>query len=1052
MGFKRVNIKELETILSQNFLGVPLKHIEKVIEQEKSDEKIQSGILKSSILNLFAEDSLEYHYDNKGKMKNFIGVGYISVNNPSNKDRIWDTRIKVIGTESVNLESEDVIVLGNLEPQSYKKVNYNVIKSDGLTNPIKITENIDVLNIERASKEESGEGQITYSNEIKKEYANLIKGVEIQLKEDQIKLEDVLKNVEEWNTKKREFESKVDSLEESIKSLINEKNKELESKLKKVSDDLGLLNLRDKSIYGSNITKSKGQIEVLEREIEKIEAESSKKITSTENEVNEEFNPQIEKIESKLRTTENKLDKATAKSKEWIAKKKELNSSVKNLNKELNKLTKELSKIQVKTPGEEKHESPDNLKSNLKDPESKLNKEQKKLDEAITNEEKWTTTTKELNIDLKNLTKELNSLNKEKSRDLSLKIKDITNEKKAKIKKIKKEIKLKELDITSTEKKSEFHTNIEKEVNDKYDPKIKSLDSKLNDEKSNLEETSKKFNEISGIKDKLAHSFKNLDTEYQVLTNKNPKTQDIGISSEEANLDVPDFVTLNSEYKRRKNYLLLFNKNNSLKFSITLENTTDYLIENIKLGKFFFEDFANFNCKSTISSEIKIVKEDIIWELNQLKSGEKATLTINTDIYPKEKKLIGTGDIQLSYEYQDHLISGITIKDFSAYSHALHAINIKEKEDEPYKWDCSLFFKNNSELNMELKSILVLDKEKQNNFLEFSSESGKTIITPGEIYYSDKWEVYNENEPKFFRKLEYSITHKVNKKSKINLRFEEKAFDIIDTQISKKFSKTEIKSFEEAEIENLINIKNTGSTDIYGISVEEVIPADFIPPLKLADINIRNSSGNINYENINLKIIPDDDDPSKAHLIRITIYGNNNSLINLNDFVEIRYNFKAVKPDFKVKYEFPIKMISYFPKYQLSKDESKIDYFKIHKQLNQKLLPELKVIHKRRNLIIGKSIFPGRDIDEFGISVIINNKSNVEINNIKITDTIPNSFELISSNIDGEISKLNDNDGNMVSFIVDSILPYQEKEIRYYLHNISGEDIGYEELESFIFG
>ncbi len=176
------------------------------------------------------------------------------------------------------------------------------------------------------------------------------------------------------------------------------------------------------------------------------------------------------------------------------------------------------------------------------------------------------------------------------------------------------------------------------------------------------------------------------------------------------------------------------------------------------------------------------------------------------------------------------------------------------------------------------------------------------------------------------------------------------------------------------------------------------------------------------------------------------------SNLKVNDFIEFKYNFSAIRPSFKTKYEFPLKLTTFFNKYKDKTIDFTDNYYKITNNLANEMLPKLNVIHKRRNIIISKAIFPGRETDEFGISISVINKSNVEINDVKITDTISKYFELISSNFEAEILKTEDKNKNILSFTINSILPYQEKEIRYYIQNKSGKEIGYDELESYIFG
>jgi chromosome segregation ATPase len=77
----------------------------------------------------------------------------------------------------------------------------------------------------------------------------------------------------------------------------------------------------------------------------------------------------------------------------------------------------------------------------IKDIESKLNGEQGKYDEAVAKLAEWNTKKKDLGTSIKNLEKELSSLNKEKPQKLSTKLKEIDGEAKEKIKSFNAEIK-----------------------------------------------------------------------------------------------------------------------------------------------------------------------------------------------------------------------------------------------------------------------------------------------------------------------------------------------------------------------------------------------------------------------------------------------------------------------------------------------------------------------------------------------------------------------------------------------------------------------------------
>jgi hypothetical protein len=99
----------------------------------------------------------------------------------------------------------------------------------------------------------------------------------------------------------------------------------------------------------------------------------------------------------------------------------------------------------------------------------------------------------------------------------------------------------------------------------------------------------------------------------------------------------------------------------------------------------------------------------------------------------------------------------------------------------------------------------------------------------------------------------------------------------------------------------------------------------------------------------------------------------------------------------------------------------------------------LNVTHKRRKLMIGKEIFPGRSSDEFAIYITATNGSNTKLSDVSITDAFPNSFELVSSNIDHKLSKVDKLGERKISFSLDVLQPYQEREIMYYLKNTTGK-------------
>ena len=504
---------------------------------------------------------------------------------------------------------------------------------------------------------------------------------------------------------------------------------------------------------------------------------------------------------------------------------------------------------------------------------------------------------------------------------------------------------------------------------------------------------------------------------------------------------------------KTNNYLLMLAKENHIKFTISIVNISNSILEKIKFKKFFPDNFYNLEFKSNKTEDFKITRNSMECPLNSLNPGEKAEITIQAKIFPKKKENIKTGKLGLTFTLLNKVISGVKINYFSGYSHAMHAIKKVEKNYAPNNWQCSLIFENHSDFKMQLKSILISDKSNSKKILDLDfSSAEKTTVLPRGKYVSEYFDFIDEKEPTFSRKLEYSVEYKTEKSSMITSKFDENSFKIASVLIKKKLAEGEIKSFEETTLNSRIIISNDGTLPIKGLRISEKIPEDFLAPRDIAQYKLYRSSGVLDPDNVELKIIPDDEDPTHEHLIELTINLKKDRLesaIELEDFLEVKYPLKAITPDYKKAYDFPLNVYSYYPKYTGSIQN---EFYVIMDDLSKMDQSTIKISHRRRKLMIGKEIFPGRSTNEFAIYIVAKNGSNIKLNDVSITDTFPDSFELISSNIDHSLNKSKKNGENKISFLIDTILPFQEQEIMYYLKNISSEDIKHSELESFFIG
>ena len=539
---------------------------------------------------------------------------------------------------------------------------------------------------------------------------------------------------------------------------------------------------------------------------------------------------------------------------------------------------------------------------------------------------------------------------------------------------------------------------------------------------------------------KLNEDIKVLNEDFKLFSNNNEELSD----EEILKIDSPI------------NYLLLLGKENKVRFSITLVNVSNSMLEKIKFKKSFAENFYNFEFKSNKSRDFKINRRDVECFLNNLAPREEVQIIITANILPKKKENIKTGKIEINFTLSNKVLSGISINHFSAYSHVMHAIKKTEKNDAPNHWDCLLIFENRSEFKMKLKSILICDEAKSNKLLELDfNATNNLIINPHGKYKTKSFDFISEKDPTFSRKVEYSVEYKTESNSMITSKFEESTFKVVNIDIKKNLSEKDIKSFEETKLSANIIISNHGTVPIKGLRIIERIPEDFLPSRNLTDFMLYKSSGKLEFEDIELNLSPDDDDPSHEHIIELNINLKNNGLIpavQVGDFLELKYPMTAMTPDYKKDYNFPLEVHSFYPKYENYDEKGLRVFYTIIDNYNALDKSTIKVSHKRRKILVGKEIFPGRNNNEFAIYIIARNGSNTKISEVDISDTFPDSFELISSNVEYKLSKSKNIGKQKISFTIDTLLPYQEKEIMYYLKIISGKEVKQSELESYFIG
>jgi hypothetical protein len=496
MGFKQIDIKELETIMSPVFIGIPLKHIEKEETLTTLDKEVKfSNIEYDSNILIRNEETLDFKYNNRKILESFTGMGNITILNNSKKDRVWDVNLKLSDCEKINLDKDELINFGNFDPKNSKNISYTISNSEDLLDLIDLNENIEVMNINAKSIHElkselykpikdddveSKDDIITEENELSPEKETS----EEKLKADYANMDDINKKLDELRAKKTELEKVRSNLENDFKTLINSI-----LKAQGLKDKKKITEFNSQEILGleSKIKKLSEQIKLTEKEVLVVEDEYLKKEKTIKEEVSEDLNPKIEEFTLKLDVEQEDFNQSSKELEEQIVKKKNQITIVKNLKKAHNILIKEESKAlkNILNEDSKKKEVKEKYHPKINDTEIELKDNQSKLDVINQKIKKLTDRNKKSKENLKNLKKQISTTTKTKDTLLNTKVNENTKIKKNNIKSLRNKISEKEKKIIKL-----------KEIIEEYNPKIKNIEARLETEQRSLNDIIAEINEL----------------------------------------------------------------------------------------------------------------------------------------------------------------------------------------------------------------------------------------------------------------------------------------------------------------------------------------------------------------------------------------------------------------------------------------------------------------------------------------------------------------------------------------------------------------------------
>ncbi len=450
-------------------------------------------------------------------------------------------------------------------------------------------------------------------------------------------------------------------------------------------------------------------------------------------------------------------------------------------------------------------------------------------------------------------------------------------------------------------------------------------------------------------------------------------------------LKVEEIFDTDTSDPEKINNVFLFENDNKGSLKITLENTLDLPILDIKVVRDMPDFMQEIQLEKPNFGEISLKVEDskrfLSWEIPTLEGKNTAVLELPFSAKMKDSNEQTLGVLNVKYLIDNHKLS-LMDPDVRGLTDSLSGID-RDEGATPGIWDCNVEFINESELQVKLEDVKVTHKI-PTGVENVVSQTPDKVLNPEESWDFD-FKVEAKDVPELSSEIVFVPLYVVIPRVIGEITKETTIYNVLSATIDKEINPPEVDAFANTDMTIVNTIINTGSSKVNKIFITDDLPPAFAPPfmeeikIELGDIDISSREEYIQ----NISIAPTDQNPEHSHQIILDLRNFEDEFIPEKKMV-ISYPLKArnPRPPTERTYMTPVKIEINSPvegKFFIKSPDEE---------------PELKVRYAKRKLKTLKSIKPGITEGEFSISVRVQNKGDVEFENLLVRDLIPAGFSL----------------------------------------------------------
>jgi len=444
------------------------------------------------------------------------------------------------------------------------------------------------------------------------------------------------------------------------------------------------------------------------------------------------------------------------------------------------------------------------------------------------------------------------------------------------------------------------------------------------------------------------------------------------------------FDTERSDPNKVNNAFLFLNDNKG-KLKLILDNPLDVPILEIKVVRDMPDFIQEIELPKPRLGVLNLQVEDgkriLSWEIPSLDLKTKTELEIPFTVNMKDSPEQSLGVLNVKYLVNNHKLTMMN-PEARGLTDSMSGID-RDESSTPGKWDCNVEFINESEFQVRIEDVKVAQTIPTGTETVVSQTPNKVIDPEGSWDFD--FQVEAKDVPELSSAIGFTPLYVVIPRVIGDITKESTIYTVLSATIDKAINPPEVDAFANTDMTIVNTIVNDGSSVINKIFVTDDIPNDFIPPLvkeikiTVGDIDI--SSREEYVRKISLE--PNDQSPDTTHQIICDLSNLKDEFVPEKKMI-VSYPLKArnPRPPTETKYMTPVKIEINSPVegkfFVKSPDEE----------------PEIKIKYVKRKLKTLKSIKPGLTEGDFSISVRIQNKGDVELENLLVKDLIPTGFSL----------------------------------------------------------